>query len=274
MSDVDAASGYPGLPGRTVVVTGAAGGQGAAEAILLDSLGARVVATDLGSDRPAVYEGTHVTYRPLDVSNEDHWTALAADLAQTLGGEPLKGLVNNAGITHRARLGQTARADWDRVFAVNVTGAMLGIQALAPLMARGSSIVNVGSAAGLTAHYTAAYTSSKWALRGLTHVAATEYGPRGIRANIVHPGFIETPMTDAAPQAMREAQLALTPLERMGHPGEVSSVVAFLLSDAAAYVSGAEIPIDGAFTSSSGVKYMADRIAAGTPSAVRPSLEG
>lgn len=270
MSESDAAqgpdaAGYPGLAGRTVVVTGAAGGQGAAEALLLDSLGAQVVATDLGPEPPALYHGTDVTYRALDVTSEHDWTALAADLAHILGDGPLKGLVNNAGITHRARLGQTARADWDRVFAVNVTGAMLGIQALAPLMARGSSIVNVGSAAGLTAHYTAAYTSSKWALRGLTHVAATEYGPRGIRANIVHPGFIETPMTDAAPHAMREAQLALTPLERMGHPDEVAAVVAFLLSDAAAYVSGAEIPIDGAFTSSSGVKFMADRIAAAAP---------
>jgi Dehydrogenases with different specificities (related to short-chain alcohol dehydrogenases) len=175
---------------------------------------------------------------------------------------PLKGLVNNAGITHRARLGQTELADWDRVLAVNVTGPMLAIQALAPLMGEGSSIVNIGSAAGLTAHYTAAYTASKWAIRGLTHVAATEYGPRGIRVNIVHPGFIETEMTANAPVAMRGAQLDLTPLERFGQADDVARVAVFLLSDAAAYVSGAEIPVDGAYTSSAGVKYMADRIAA------------
>jgi 3alpha(or 20beta)-hydroxysteroid dehydrogenase len=169
--------------------------------------------------------------------------------------------VNNAGITHRARLGAVARDDWDRVIAVNLTGPMLGIQALAPLMGAGSSIVNIGSSAALTAHYPVAYTTSKWGLRGLTHVAATELGPRGIRVNIVHPGFIETPMTAGAPEAMREAQLALTPLERTGAPDEVAAVVAFLLSDAASYLSGAEIPVDGAFTSSAGAKFMADRIA-------------
>lgn len=253
---------FPGLEGRTIVVTGAGGGQGAQEALLLAAAGAKVIAGDIAAERPAVYEGTPVKYRRLDVTDEAAWAALAADLEVELGGQPLGGLVNNAGITHRARLGATDRADWDRVLAVNVTGPMLGIQALAPLMGGGSSIVNIGSAAGLTAHYTAAYTASKWAIRGLTHVAATEYGPRGIRVNIIHPGFIETDMVARAPEAMRDAQLELTPMERFGQAIEVAQVAVFLLSDAAAYVSGAEIPVDGAFTSSAGVKYMADRIAA------------
>ncbi len=250
-----------GLRDRTIVVTGAAGGQGLAAALLLDEAGARVIATDIADAAPAV-TGTRIAYRRLDVSDEAGWQTLAAELAADLDGEPLRGLVNNAGITHRTRLGQTERADWDRVLAVNLTGPMLGIQALAPLMGERSSIVNIGSSAALNAHYPVAYTSSKWGLRGLTHVAATELGPRGIRVNIVHPGFIETPMTENAPTAMRQAQLALTPLERFGNPDEVARVVVFLLSDAAAYVSGAEIPVDGGSTSSAGVKYMADRIAA------------
>lgn len=249
-----------GLRDRTIVVTGAAGGQGLATARLLDEAGARVIATDIADAVPDV-SGTRIDYRRLDVADEAEWAGLAEELTETLGAQPLRGLVNNAGVTHRTRLGHTERGDWDRVIAINLTGPMLGIQALAPLMGEGSSIVNIGSSAGLTAHYPVAYTTSKWGLRGLTHVAATEYGRRGIRVNIVHPGFIETLMTANAPSAMREAQLELTPLERFGTAGEVASVVAFLLSDAAAYVSGAEIPVDGGSTSSAGVKYMSDRIA-------------
>jgi 3alpha(or 20beta)-hydroxysteroid dehydrogenase len=253
-----------GLRDRTIVVTGAAGGQGLAAALLLAEAGAHVLATDIADAAPAL-AGTRVQYRRLDVSDEEGWSELADELAQSLGGEPLRGLVNNAGITHRTRLGQTLRADWDRVLAVNLTGPMLGIQALAPLMGTGSSIVNVGSSAALNAHYPVAYTTSKWGLRGLTHVAATEYGPRGIRVNAVHPGFIETPMTANAPRAMRDAQLALTPLERFGSSDEVARVVVFLLSDAAAYVTGAELPVDGGATSSAGAKFMADRIATTAP---------
>ncbi len=253
-------SGYPGLAGRTIVVTGAAGGQGMREALQLSVLGANVIATDIAPTAPDDYHGTRVEYLPLDVADESGWRSLAATVASR-SEHPLRGLVNNAGITHRTRLGATARADWDRVFAVNVTGAMLGIQHLAPLMDVGSSIVNVGSVAALTAHYPAAYTSSKWALRGLTHVAATEYGPRGIRVNIVHPGFIDTPMTAGAPVMMRSTQLDLTPLERVGLADEVASVVTFLLSDAAGYVSGAEIPVDGGFSSTAGAKLLSDRLA-------------
>ncbi|SDG60072.1 SDR family NAD(P)-dependent oxidoreductase [Microbacterium pygmaeum] len=260
MSSVAHPSPVPGLDGRTIVVTGAAGGQGLAAVRLLVAAGARVLATDVVAEAPEL-DRIDASYRQLDVADGAAWELLAAELDDDLDGEPLRGLVNNAGITHRSRLGETRREDWDRVLAVNLTGPMLGIQALAPLMSDGSSIVNIGSSAALNAHYPVAYTSSKWGLRGLTHVAATELGSRGIRVNIVHPGFIETLMTEHAPTAMRDAQLALTPLERVGQAEEVASVVAFLLSDAAAYVTGAEIPVDGGSTSSAGVKFMADRIA-------------
>ncbi|WP_022877565.1 SDR family NAD(P)-dependent oxidoreductase [Microbacterium sp. B19] len=237
---------FPGIAGNLFVVTGAAGGQGAEEALLLADLGADVVAVDRADEAPELRDRAadlagSLDYRRLDVASEEDWAALAASLE----GRRVRGLVNNAGITHRARIGELSRADWDRVFAVNVTGAMLGIQALLPSMDAGSSIVNIGSVAGLSGHYTAAYTASKWALRGLTHASVTELGPRGIRVNLVHPGFIRTPMTASAPPAFAEANTAIIPLQRAGEAVEVADTVAFLLSDAAAFLTGAEIGVDG-----------------------------
>lgn len=252
------------LHGRVIVVTGAASGQGLNEALLLAEQGARVIACDIADTSPIEFTGTPIEYTRLDVSSEEGWSALADRMRSSLGELQLTGLVNNAGVTLRHPISSTTLDDWNRVLAINVTGAMLGIRALAPLLSDGASIVNVGSVAGLTAHYTAAYTTSKWALRGLTHVAALELGSRGIRANIVHPGFIETPMTANAPGPMRDAQLALTPLERTGEPDEVAQLVAFLLSDASAFISGAEIPVDGGYSAAGGVKFLADAIARGS----------
>lgn len=242
------------LAGHTVVVTGAARGQGRALALLLAERGARVLALDL--DETADFAPDSVDYRRVDVSAEADW----ADLVSSLEGHAVHGLVNNAGVTLRSRIGDVARDDWDRVLAINLTGAMLGIRSLLPLMGEGASIVNIGSTAALTGHYPVAYTTSKWGLRGLTHSVATELGPRGIRVNVVHPGFIETDMTSSAPRAMLEAHLTLTPLERAGAASEVAEVVAFLLSDAASYLTGAEIPVDGGTVSSGGAKLISDRV--------------
>lgn len=137
---------------------------------------------------------------------------------------------------------------------------MLGIQALAPLMGPGGSIVNVGSVAGLTAHYTTAYTASKWGLRGLTRVAAMELGPTGIRVNAVHPGYIETPMTASAPPRFKEANEALTPLGRAGLPADVASLMVFLMSEDSSYLSGAEIAIDGGFSSCAAAQALSNEL--------------
>ncbi|MFT4306558.1 MAG: SDR family NAD(P)-dependent oxidoreductase [Microbacterium sp.] len=251
----------PGLSGNLFVVTGAAGGQGAQEALLLAANGADVVAADVRDEAPDLLAAAadlpgDVAYRRLDVADEDGWQRLA----DSLGGRSVKGLVNNAGVTQRTRIGQVVRADWDRVLAINVTGAMLGIQALLPLMGGGSSIVNIGSAAGVTGHYTAAYTTSKWAIRGLTHTCATELGPRGIRVNIVHPGYIRTEMTASAPAAFLDANIAVAPLHRGGEAEEVANVVVFLLSDAASYVTGAEIGVDGGQLLSGVATFLSDAV--------------
>ncbi|MGZ4313990.1 MAG: SDR family NAD(P)-dependent oxidoreductase, partial [Solirubrobacteraceae bacterium] len=242
---------------RVVVVTGAASGQGRAEALALASEAATVVAADVEEFSP---EGVHA--RRLDVADADGWEELAGWIEAEFG--RVDGLINNAGVTSRVRLGEVELDDWNRVLAVNVTGAMLGIQALLPLMGPGASIVKVGSVAALTGHYTAAYTASKWALRGLTQCAAMELGPRGIRVNAVHPGYIDTPMTQNAPPAFLDANVALTPLGRAGEVGDVAALMVFLMSEDSSFITGAEIPVDGGFSSGASAKVISDALSPGS----------
>jgi 3alpha(or 20beta)-hydroxysteroid dehydrogenase len=249
------------VSGKVVVITGAARGQGAADARALAAEGAAVVATDVVAPADVAageLDGGSILYRQLDVADQYGWAVLAAELRERYG--QVHGLVNNAGLTHRARLLDVELPDWERMFRVNTTGPLLGIQALVPLMPPGSSIVTIGSAAAVTPHYTVAYTASKWAVRGLAKVASLELGPLGIRSNLIHPGYIETPMVANAPAAFRQAQLDANPLGIVGTPEDVAQLVVFLISDESRYISGAEIVVDGGFTNQAGVKHLSDAV--------------
>jgi len=263
-----------GLAGRTVVVTGAARGQGAAEAEILVREGAHVVGADILDDEgkvlaarlTALGPGT-MEYWHLDVSSEEQWADLAARL--TADGTVVHGLVNNAGVPFRKRLRDMDVDNWNRVIGINLTGTMLGMRTLTPLMPDhdGASVVNIGSIAGLTAHFALAYTVSKWGLRGLTKATALELAPRGIRVNIVHPGPIDTPILDDADPVFVQASVEQTLTGREGRAEEVADVVVFLLSERASYLNGAEIPVDGGHSSHGGTKSISDALARAHPDA-------
>ena len=242
------------VAGKVVVVTGAGQGQGAAEARLLAVEGATVVAVDLKPEPAEELPG--VEYRQLDVTDAAGWATLAADPGR------VDGLVANAGITWRARLADLDPADLARVHEVNVTAERTLLPPNARKLAPGP--YRRAEVAALTGHFPVAYTASKWALRGLAKAACLELGPRGIRVNTVHPGYIETPMTASASPAFRDANVAETPLGRTGTIDEIAPLVLFLISDESSYISGAEIPVDGGMTAHGGVKSISDAVRAGS----------
>jgi len=250
------------LDNRVVVVTGAARGQGAAEVEALAREGATVLATDVLDEEGQVLaekltaDGLAVDYRHLDVRSPEEWAALAARIDSVHG--RVDALVNNAGVAARERLPHVSLDAWQRTFDINVTGPMLGIQALVRLMRPGSSIVNICSVAAMAGHAAAAYTSSKWALRGLTRTASLELGERGIRVNAVMPGLVDTPLMASASPAFTDAALAEIPLGRVGVPADIAPTIVFLVSDDAAYYNGAEIVIDGGLTAHVSHKGIAD----------------
>ncbi|WP_022979781.1 glucose 1-dehydrogenase [Ideonella sp. B508-1] len=240
------------LEGRVAIITGAARGMGAAHARAFVREGARVVLTDVLEDegrRVAAEIGDRARFVTHDVSRAEDWDRVVAAAEQAFGDVGI--LVNNAGMGFASPLEATTEAQFRRVVEVNQVSVFLGMKAVLASMTRagGGSIVNVSSVAGLAGSVGAtAYAASKFAVTGMTKVAAKELASRGIRVNSVHPGLIDTPMIQL-PESLEivRAAAAATPLGRVAQPEEVSNLVVFLASGESSFITGAAHVVDGGF---------------------------
>lgn len=247
------------LDGKVALITGAAGGQGRAEAELFWREGAALVLSDVDAAagealaRRIVEGGGRALFVRQDVAEEASWAAVVAAALKEFGG--LNILVNNAGTIARQGIVDTTIEGWSRTIAVNLTGPLLGMKHCAPAIrdtvAREGgtgAIVNISSTAGLTAHDDAAYTASKWGLRGLTKTAVLQFAPWNIRVNSIHPGQIaDTGFFSSGGEAFAHAAAAAIPMHRQGTPKECADLVLFLASDEASFINGAEVAIDGGY---------------------------
>lgn len=244
-------SGGGQLAGKIALVTGAARGQGEAEARLFAAEGAQVVLGDVLDDegeRVAAAIGAAAWYCHHDVSDEESWTRFVAAATERFGAPDI--LVNNAGILRIGPIASMAFAEYRRVVEVNQFGCFLGMRAVVPGMAAkgGGAIVNVSSAAGFQGIAgLAAYVSSKFAIRGLTKTAALELGALRIRVNVICPGGIDTAMGRGDDFAAVDGPdvFAGLPIPRIGRADEVARAALFLASDASSYCTGSELVVDG-----------------------------
>lgn len=249
------------VTGKVALVSGASRGMGEAIARRLVAEGAKVVLGDVLDDegkQVADALGDAALYLHLDVTSPQDWDAAVARTESEFG--RLDVLVNNAGILRFGAVKAQPDEDLRAMIEVNQLGVHFGMRAAVPALVRagGGSIVNISSIEGLGGGaYLSGYSGTKFAVRGITKAAALELGPEGIRVNSVHPGAIRTPMTLAQGVDSEQAERFIaskTALGRMGEPDDVAGVVVFLASDDAAYVTGAELSVDGGASASSGFK--------------------
>ena len=241
------------LEGKVALITGAARGQGEAEARLFAGEGARVVLGDVLDElgnAVAASIGANALYVHHDVAKEESWKAAIGAAVSKWG--KLDILINNAGILHVAPIAQIELADYMRIVNVNQVGCLLGMKHAIPVMAQagGGSIINISSTAGLEGQPgIAAYVSTKWAIRGMTKTAAIECGGLGIRVNSIHPGGINTDMGKGQTKGFETVDTRNVykklPLGRIGQPIEVARLALFLASDDASYCTGGEYSVDG-----------------------------
>lgn len=243
------------LEGKVALITGAARGQGAAEAQLFAQRGAKVMLCDLLDDEGqavAAEIGANAAYTRLDVTSENDWKKAIQATIDKFG--KLNVLINNAGIiTPVKEIGDTSLNDYMKVINVNQVGVFLGMREVVEPMkkAGGGSIVNISSIDGLIGMYGAtAYCATKFAVRGMTKVAALELGKYGIRVNSLHPGGVQTKILDDTGLSPEDAAEAFKqiPLGRIGQSEEMATLAAYLASDDASYSTGSEFIADGGLT--------------------------
>lgn len=242
------------LEGKCAVITGGARGIGESHVRRFVAEGAKVVLTDiLDEEGQAVAKslGDRALYLHHDVSKQEEWRDVIARAESAFG--PISVLVNNAAISIEAPLEHYSTEDFQRTYEVDQLSVFLGMREIVPSMRRagGGSIVNISSLAGMVGGPNCvAYAGAKFALRGMSKVAAIELGRDKIRVNTVHPGAIRTKMLldQSNFAALRERYVDLSPLGRMGEPHEVTAVVLFLASDEASFCTGAEFIVDGGAT--------------------------
>lgn len=235
------------LDGRIILITGGARGQGAAHATACADEGAIVHVSDiLDEDGEATAARTGGTFHHHDVTSNSEWAAVVGAIVAQHG--RLDGLVNNAGIFAARGLLDTDAAVLRNLIDVNQVGTFFGMQAAAEHMLAAQtkgSIVNISSIGGMRGVPAIGYASTKWAVRGMTKSAAVELAPHGIRVNSIHPGIVETDMVSGTPPERLAHLKSAVPMGRIGRVEDVTGTVVFLLSDESAYVTGAEITVDG-----------------------------
>ena len=242
------------LKNKVVIITGAAGGMGAAEAKLFAQEGAKVIATDVQEQKlklwveKAKQEGLYINYIKHDVTSQSDWKKVTEKAIELYG--RIDVLVNNAGIYPGfIDCEQTSIELWGKVIAINLTGPFLGCRECIPHLrnAGGGSIVNIASIAGLVGGNGTAYSSSKGGLRLLSKDLAVTYAKDKIRVNTICPGGVLTPMTEGMMEApeMKEMIKNMSPQGRMADPMEIAWGALYLASDESSFVTGADITIDG-----------------------------
>lgn len=249
------------LKSKVALITGGYGGMGRASARLFAQEGATVFVAGRSHERgdALVAEinsaGGKAHFVELDVVNQDQWDAAIAQVKEQAGA--LHVLMNIVGSNALVRFPHVDIDEWNKIFEINVTGTLRGIQTCAPLIkdSGGGSIVNIGSVVGITGNFGTGYSSSKWAVEGLSRSAAYVYADWGIRSNVIQPGWIETDLTASMQsnpivKKMQEGMMKNTILlRRSGKAEEIAYTALFLASDESSYITGTDIVVDGGWFS-------------------------